>query len=300
MTRRDTRRWGSRVVAVLLAAAAWCAPRPVHADYQVYAVTDGCTADKINPGDTVQVQLWLVSDNLDVSNSVIVQLAFSSPGLVYNSLTWHGVYASSTFDNSTPRVFPTVVNSSVLLGGGHPAGVVDIELSNVAVSPFCVTPGNASTGACQCPGGQCIGDQCIGGDNGGFPCTTDCAAGSSCTNRFADGLLATLSFTVPMNFSGMDAVVIQPIVDEIADGFAEVHSSAPEELALYLACVVAGDANCDARVTLADFGTWAGCVTGPGGTASPVCMPFDFNDDGDVDLLDWSALQLDFQPICVP
>lgn len=275
-------------------------PRSAHADYRVYAVTDGCTADKINPGDTVQVQLWLVSDNQDVSNSVILQLAFSSTGLVYNSLTWHGVYAGSIYDNSTPNMFPTVVNSTVLSGGGHPAGVVDIELSNVAISPFCIAPGNVSTGPCQCPGGQCIGDQCIGGDNAGFSCTNACPGGSSCTNRFADGLLATLSFTVPMSFSGMDAVVIQPVVDGIADGFAEIHSSAPETLALYLACVVAGDADCDARVTPADFVTWAGCVTGPGGMASAGCLPFDFNDDGDVDLLDWSEFQLDFRQTCVP
>lgn len=286
-------------VAIFLGcfATAWSAP--VRADYLLYAVSDGCTAGRVAAGETFQVELWLSADNEDLSNSIIVQLFFSSGGLVYNSLTWHGVYAGSAFDDSTPSVFPVSLTPQVLAGPGHPPGIVDIELSNVAIEPFCVGPNNSGTGACDCPNGTCIGGQCVGGAFAGLTCALNCSAGSVCRNQFTEGKLATLSFTVPPGFSA-PSIAMQPLVDTIADGFVEIHTANWEPLTLYLQCVAPGDVNCDGAVTVADYGQWDACLTGPGGGVTPGCAPFDFDHDNDVDLIDWGEFQDSLTEICAP
>ncbi len=51
-----------------------------------------------------------------------------------------------------------------------------------------------------------------------------------------------------------------------------------------------GDFNCDQAVDLTDFGNWPACMTGPeGGPIDPSCIPFDFDDDGLVDLGDFAG-----------
>ena len=270
----------------------------VRADYLLYAISDGCTADKVDAGDSLVIELWLSANNEDQSNSVIVQIAFSSPGWVLDSLVWHGVYAGSIYDDSTPNAFPMMLTSGVLTGPGHPAGVVDIELSNVAIDPYCVASDNAGAGPCECPGGSCIGGQCVGGSLAGSSCSINCPGEAVCTNSFSEGLLATLSLTVPPEFTGSDVVIVQPVVDTIADGFDEVQSTAWQGLAVYLECVAVGDVDCDGAVTLNDYDAWATCVTGPGGITSPGCEPLDFDGDGDVDVLDWSAFQREFTLLC--
>ncbi len=53
-----------------------------------------------------------------------------------------------------------------------------------------------------------------------------------------------------------------------------------------------GDFNCDQIVTLTDFADWDGCMTGPDvQSISPSCEAFDFEFDGDVDLIDWAGFQ---------
>jgi hypothetical protein len=58
-----------------------------------------------------------------------------------------------------------------------------------------------------------------------------------------------------------------------------------------------GDYDCDQSVNLTDLAGWVTCVTGPteGGSADPPypigCEAFDFDGDGDVDLLDFSGFQ---------
>jgi len=60
--------------------------------------------------------------------------------------------------------------------------------------------------------------------------------------------------------------------------------------------VVAGDCNADGTVNLFDYASFLTCVTGPdGGPVLPDCACFDFNDDDDVDLTDFSNFQLAFQ-----
>ena len=53
-----------------------------------------------------------------------------------------------------------------------------------------------------------------------------------------------------------------------------------------------GDYDCDHTVNLNDFSAWASCMNGPhSGPYAPGCESFDFDGDGDVDLLDFAAFQ---------
>jgi hypothetical protein len=58
---------------------------------------------------------------------------------------------------------------------------------------------------------------------------------------------------------------------------------------LIINAAVPGDADQDQDVDLDDFAIFTACMTGPGGTATPGCMVFDFDLDADVDLLDLEA-----------
>ena len=59
--------------------------------------------------------------------------------------------------------------------------------------------------------------------------------------------------------------------------------------------VVTGDCNADGTVNLFDYEPFQACVTGPGGgPVSLDCACFDFNDDDDVDMLDFGSLQTTF------
>jgi hypothetical protein len=58
---------------------------------------------------------------------------------------------------------------------------------------------------------------------------------------------------------------------------------------LIINAAVPGDADQDQDVDLDDFAIFTACMTGPGGTATPACMVFDFDLDADVDLLDLQA-----------
>jgi hypothetical protein len=58
-----------------------------------------------------------------------------------------------------------------------------------------------------------------------------------------------------------------------------------------------GDYDCDQSVDSTDFANWSACMTDPtGGTIAPGCEVFDFNADGDVDLLDFGGFQRIFGP----
>jgi hypothetical protein len=49
-----------------------------------------------------------------------------------------------------------------------------------------------------------------------------------------------------------------------------------------------GDSNCDAHVNLADLRAMTQCMLGSGVLRSDVCVAFDFNHDGRVDLIDFA------------
>jgi len=55
-----------------------------------------------------------------------------------------------------------------------------------------------------------------------------------------------------------------------------------------------GDCDADGDVDLDDFGTVAGCLSGPGGGLPPGCQCADLDGEGDVDLGDFNRFQLVF------
>jgi predicted outer membrane repeat protein len=59
-----------------------------------------------------------------------------------------------------------------------------------------------------------------------------------------------------------------------------------------------GDYNCDELETLADFRRWEHCMTGPVTGGYPLrCEAFDFDGDGDVDLIDFDGFAQEYQYI---
>lgn len=61
--------------------------------------------------------------------------------------------------------------------------------------------------------------------------------------------------------------------------------------------LVFGDFDRNTAVDLDDFANWGGCMGLPGsGVMSPCCRIFDFEHDGDVDLYDFAAFMLKFNP----
>jgi probable HAF family extracellular repeat protein len=48
----------------------------------------------------------------------------------------------------------------------------------------------------------------------------------------------------------------------------------------------------DGQVTLSDFSSLPGCMSGPQGTTDPLCVATDFDGDGDVDMVDYRSLEL--------
>ena len=65
-----------------------------------------------------------------------------------------------------------------------------------------------------------------------------------------------------------------------------------EVQAVELFVPAAGDYNHDGQVSLADYASFADCMTGPdGGPCSDGCGVFDFDGDEDVDLADFSGMQ---------
>jgi len=67
-----------------------------------------------------------------------------------------------------------------------------------------------------------------------------------------------------------------------------------EVLMTSLATGLAGDADCDEDLDLADHGLLPDCLSGPGWRLSLGCESMDMDLDGDIDLADWSAFQNSF------
>ncbi len=268
------------------------------ADYRIFAMTDGPAAVFVEPGDTIELQVHLQSDANDVNNSAVLRLEFSAQGLIYQSRSWHGVYAVSGFDDSTPAALPAILTANSLSGPGYPAGVVDLELSNAVIGAFCVDAQGVAGGVCDCPGGDCIAGTCIGGENAGQGCVNECSLNINCVNGFASGPVITVTLGVPINYAGPDMIEIAVVPDTVANGFVNIETQSCAPFGLYFACIVPGDVDCDARVGQTDYDAWGDCLSGEAGGLGLGCDPFDFDSDGDVDLRDWGAFQHAFSVGC--
>ncbi len=112
------------------------AAAPARAAYTLIPTADGLSTRTVAPGDPFRLDVTLTSDAADQHNSAIFQLFFTEPGLVYQSYDWAAPYADGPpFDDSTPLLadLPAALDADLLTGPGHPAGVTDVELSNVLI-----------------------------------------------------------------------------------------------------------------------------------------------------------------------
>lgn len=71
-------------------------------------------------------------------------------------------------------------------------------------------------------------------------------------------------------------------------------ASAGTEVVVYHGAM--GDADGSGTVSAADYVGFPACMTGPDGTVSPACVVYDFDSDGDVDMVDYEAFVLAVNP----
>ena len=70
------------------------------------------------------------------------------------------------------------------------------------------------------------------------------------------------------------------------------HNDIPDECES--ACSFGGDFDDDGDVDLTDYSSFAACQGGPAESAAGICVCFDLDDDGDVDLRDFAEFQVNF------
>ena len=63
------------------------------------------------------------------------------------------------------------------------------------------------------------------------------------------------------------------------------------DVTLDMVGVVPGDCDLDGDADLDDYADLEACVSGPGGGIDPGCTCFDFDDNGDIDLVDLATFQ---------
>lgn len=120
-----------------LAAVAVCVlglAVPAGASYILTPLSGGAGAATVNPGDAIDLDILLTTSAADEHTSAILRLVFSEPGLLYEGYTWAAPYANGTIDDDSKPLaggLPLVLGADTLSGAGYPAGMVDVELSNV-------------------------------------------------------------------------------------------------------------------------------------------------------------------------
>lgn len=107
-----------------------------HAAYVLTPLCEGGSTATVALGSSLTLELFLTSTAGDTHNSAIFDLVFTQPGLRYDAYAWSAPYLNALpNDDSTPlfTALPVLLAEDTLTGTGHPAGLVDIELSNVLI-----------------------------------------------------------------------------------------------------------------------------------------------------------------------
>lgn len=121
-----------------LVGAAWVGVAalggPAQGAYLISLSSGGMSSAIVGPGESCTVEVLLASDAMNTHNSAIYRVEFSSGGLEYMDYAWSAPYLNSTIDDDSKPLrsqLPAILNVDTLSGVGYPAGVVDVELSNV-------------------------------------------------------------------------------------------------------------------------------------------------------------------------
>lgn len=110
-----------------------------------------------------------------------------------------------------------------------------------------------------------------------------------------DGFLPQIG----QSFEILSAASLTGSFDEVAGAGQYTVSFGPESVTVTVVCPP-GDADCNGSANLDDFAAFADCANGPNATPDPTppltpadCLDaFDFDADGDNDLVDYSRLEL--------
>ncbi|MBL8745522.1 MAG: hypothetical protein JNK58_04105 [Phycisphaerae bacterium] len=124
-----------RTLALIGCLAAWSAvAAPAQAGYMMGLSSGGAASASVLPGDSIELQVAITADSSETHNSAIFRVLFSSAGLRYMGYSWSSPYLNGTLDDDSKPLggsLPVVLDDLTLTGVGYPAGVVDVELSNV-------------------------------------------------------------------------------------------------------------------------------------------------------------------------
>lgn len=155
------------------------------AGYIVTPLVGGQSAIVVGRGNSLSLDIVLTSDGVaSQHDSVVLDLIFSAPGLLYTSYEWAAPFPNrgddlALFDDSVPawHNLPAILSADSLRGPSRPTDQVDLQLSSLATE-----------------------------------------------GHFGTGRLVTLVLLVPTDYSGPDEIVIRAAPDTFALGFNEVPS----------------------------------------------------------------------------
>lgn len=113
------------------------------ADYTVSLLSSGVSSLAIRPGQSVDLDVMLISDNFDTHQSNSLRVTFSTPGSWLQSVTWMPPFAGGVAaDRSNPAKsqLPLELKADVLSGPNLPPSGVDVQLANEASPNFDIPP----------------------------------------------------------------------------------------------------------------------------------------------------------------
>lgn len=121
-------------VAGALCAVIAAPPQGASAGYMMSVTSGGQASANVAPGDSFTLDVSIAADGSEQHNSSIFRVVFSMGGLRYLGYEWNSPYLNGTIDDDSKPLdsaLPVVLDDLTLAGVGYPAGVVDVELSNV-------------------------------------------------------------------------------------------------------------------------------------------------------------------------
>jgi hypothetical protein len=197
----------------------------VQGGYLMHLSSGGATQRAVAKGQTFSVAVDLESTSANLHNSIIFQLSFSSPGLIYQGYTWQPPFPNNSWEDDSkpkPDQLPTTLTEGTVSGAGYSMWEVDIELANLTADDL---QGNA--------------------------------------RFFSTGRVAVLNFQVPSDYGGPDQLTISAANLSLMNGFDPVPTEAPQPFLLSIVTPPSATVQPKAQTVVAGaYVTWFVDVTG--------------------------------------
>jgi hypothetical protein len=97
---------------------------------------------------------------------------------------------------------------------------------------------------------------------------------------------------IPLDLNGSQRFVDDPDTEDTGMGDPPVIDMGGFEYRQF--ALMTGDYDHDGDIDVLDYSAQFACFHGPGIPVTPSCTSFDFNFDSDVDLIDWAGFQAAF------